>query len=57
MKVEAIQNIGALAMVAGAMLAVAWLALNGNEPSQGALIGVVSAGVGFFLRGKVERAG
>ena len=51
--VDKIQNLGALAMVAVSLTVVAWLAVNGNEPALGAIISVVSAGVGFFLRGKI----
>ena len=46
---------GALAMVVMSMIVIAYLAVQGNEQSQGALIGVVSAGVGYFLRCKVEK--
>ena len=44
----------AAAMVAAAMLVVSWLAFHGHEAATGALIGVVSAGVGYFVRGRVE---
>lgn len=55
MKIEAY---GALFMVVIALLCVAYLGtLMDNEPAQGALISVVSAGVGFFLRGRVEKPG
>lgn len=47
-------ELGALGMVAVALAVVSWLALGGNEQSAGALISVVSAGVGYFLRGRVE---
>lgn len=50
------QELGSLAMVSVALLAVSWLALHGDEAAKGAIIGVVSAGVGFFLRGKIEAA-
>lgn len=49
------EKIGALGMVIVASAVVSWLALNGNEASQGAIIAVVSAGTGYFLRGKVEK--
>ena len=51
---EKVQTLGSLAMVAIALAIVAVLALEGNEQSQGALIAVVSAGTGFFLRGRVQ---
>lgn len=47
-------ELGALGMVAIALGVVAYLAVQGSEQSQGALISVVSAGVGYFLRGRVE---
>mgnify|MGYP001575824471 CR=1 FL=1 len=40
-------------MVLVAMVVLSYLSINGNEQSQGALIAVVSAGTGYFLRGKV----
>lgn len=49
-----ITEIGALGMVAVALAVVSYLAVLGNEQSAGALIGVVAAGVGYFLRGKVQ---
>jgi len=45
---------GSFGMVAVALGVVAWLALHGSAEAAGALIGVVSAGTGFFLRGRVE---
>ena len=51
---EKVQVLGSLAMVAVALGVIALLAYGVNEPAQGALIGVVSAGVGYFLRGKIE---
>lgn len=45
----------ALGMIAVAMLVVAYLAtIGGSEQAQGAMIGVLTAGVGWALRGKVE---
>jgi hypothetical protein len=49
-----IQEVGALGMVAVSLCVVGWLAILGNEAAMGAMISVVSAGVGFFLRGRVE---
>lgn len=49
-----VEKIGALGMVVLASAVVAWLALQGNEAAQGAIIAVVSSGTGYFLRGKVE---
>lgn len=43
-----------LLMISAAIGVVSWLALLGNEPAQGAMIGVVSAGVSWAFRGKVE---
>ena len=43
-----------LLMIAAAILVVSWLAVTGNEPAQGAMIGVVSAGVSYAFRGRVE---
>ena len=54
MNVKNIQDVGSFGMVAVALAVVSVLAYMGNEQAQGALIGVVSAGVGYFLRGKVE---
>lgn len=49
------ERYGALFMVVVAMLCVAYLGtMLANEQAQGALISTVSAGVGFYLRGKVE---
>ena len=53
-KIERIPEWGALAMVLLAMTIVARLALAGNETALGAMISVVSAGTGFFLRGRVS---
>jgi len=54
--IENIEKIGALGMVAIAMAALSYLAVIGNEQAQGALIAVVSAGTGYFLRGRVEKS-
>lgn len=54
MNVKSIQDVGSFAMVAVALAVVSILAYTGNEQAQGSLISVVSAGVGYFLRGKVE---
>lgn len=50
------QELGALAMVAVALVVVAGLAWQGNEQAQGALIGVIAAGVSFYLRGRIQAA-
>ena len=49
-----LREIVGAAMVLGAMLVVAWLSFHGHEAATGALIGVVSAGVSWYLRGKVR---
>lgn len=51
---EQIEKIGALVMVGIAMVVLAYLAVQQVEQAQGALIAVVSAGTGYFLRGKVQ---
>ena len=51
---EQVTNAGALLMVGVALAVLSGLAWQGNEPAQGALISVVSAGTGYFLRGRVE---
>ena len=48
-----ITEVGALGMVAVALAVVSYLAVMGSEQAAGALISVVAAGVGFFLRGRV----
>ena len=55
MSLDKASTLGALGMVAVALAAVTYLAVMGSEQAQGALIGVVAAGVGFYLRGKVEK--
>lgn len=54
MDMQNIEKLGALGMVAVAMAVVSYLAIMGNEQAQGSIIGAVSAGIGFFLRGKVQ---
>lgn len=49
-----IQNLAAVGMVLIAMAVVAWLAATGSKESLGALISVVSAGTGYFMRGRVQ---
>ena len=51
--IKDITELGALVMVAVALGSVTYLGITGNEAAQGALISVVSAGVGYFLRGRV----
>ena len=49
------QEFGALLMVLVALLAVTYLAIViQDKAAQGALMSVLSAGVGWSLRGKVE---
>ena len=50
------QEIVAALMALTAVGVVAYLAATGNEPMAGVLGAVVSAAVGFYLRGKVERS-
>lgn len=56
-KIERIPEWGALAMVMLAMAVVAKIALAGNETALGAMIGVISTGTTFYLRGKIEKQG
>lgn len=53
-KTETVAHLGPLVMVAAALGVVSYLALTGSEQAQGAMIGVLTAGVGFYLRGRVE---
>ena len=46
--IQNMEKIGALGMVAVAMAVVSFLAFQGNEQSQGAIISVVSAGGRLF---------
>lgn len=55
MKPDEIERLGALGMVAVSMGVVGYLAIVGSEQAQGALIAVVAAGAGYFLRGRVEK--
>lgn len=52
---DQVEKLGALLMVIVAMAVLSYLSVQGNEQSQGALIAVVSAGTGYFLRGRVEK--
>ena len=52
-----LKDVGALAMVVLAIAVVARLALEGNDSALGAMIATLAAGVGFFLRGRVETPG
>lgn len=49
-----LRDIVAAVMVLGALIVVGWLAFHGHEAATGAMIGVMTAGVGWYLRGKVE---
>lgn len=44
----------ATGMLSVALGVISWLAFHGHETAIGALIGVVSAGVGYLFRGRVE---
>lgn len=45
-----------LVMIAAALLVVGYLAtVGGNEQAQGSMINVLAAGIGWALRGKVEK--
>lgn len=56
-KLEQIQNIGALLMVAIALGVASYKTLlQGSEQAEGAILAVLAAGIGFFLRGRVEAA-
>lgn len=54
-RADQIQQIGAALMVGVSLVVVSVLAYQGNEQAQGALISILAAGTGFFLRGRVER--
>ena len=56
MTVANIREIGGLAMVAASLGVVGYLAFMGSEAAQGALISILAAGTGYFLRGRVEKA-
>lgn len=47
-------EIGALGMVGVALVVVSYLSVQGDETAAGALIGVLTAGVSYFLRGRVQ---
>lgn len=51
MKVE---ELGGLVMVIIALLVISVIALKGSETAVGALIGILSSGGAFYLRGKVQ---
>lgn len=52
---ENIRDFGGLALVLIAIFVVAWKAIiAGSEPALGAMISVLAAGVGYYLRGRVE---
>jgi hypothetical protein len=53
---EQIRETGALVMVAAALVVVSYLAFTGSEAAQGALISILAAGTGYFMRGRVQRA-
>lgn len=49
-----VEKMTAVGMVAVAMMVVAWRALLGFEQAEGALISVLSAGIGYYLRGRIQ---
>ena len=52
---DKIRDLGALGLVMIALLVVAYKAvIAGSEPALGALISILAAGTGYFLRGRVE---
>ena len=51
------RDLGGLAIVVIALAVVGRIALEGSESALGAMIGAVAAGVGYFLRGRVESQG
>ena len=53
--IDQARELGALAMVAVSLAVVAYMAFSGNEQAQGALISVVSAGIGYYLRGRISQ--
>lgn len=56
MTIDQVAQLGALCLVTVALVVVSYLSIiTGNEQAQGAMIGVLTAGVGYFLRGKVEK--
>ena len=55
--IEHVEKFAAVGMVAVALAVLSLLAYEGNEQAQGALIAVVSAGTGYFLRGKIQTGG
>ena len=54
-KLEHVQNAGALIMVAVALGVSSYQAIYaGSEQAEGAILAVLAAGIGFFLRGRIE---
>lgn len=52
---DQVRDLGALGLVFIALLVVAYATIiGGSEQGLGALISVLSAGVGYYLRGRVE---
>lgn len=52
---DQVRDLGALGLVAIALLVVSYATvIGGSEQGLGALISVLSAGVGYYLRGRVE---
>ncbi len=55
MTMDQSKEIGAMVLVLLAVSVVGYMALCGDEPSKGSMIATVAAGVGYLLRGKVEK--
>lgn len=56
MSTEQLIHFVAMGMIAVSLGVVSWLAIiMVNEQAQGAMIGVLTAGVGWALRGRVEK--
>jgi hypothetical protein len=43
-------------LTAGALVVVTVMALRGDQAASGAMLSILSAGVGYYLRGKVQAA-
>lgn len=54
MSSKQLREFTATAALGIALCVISWLAFHGHESATGALIAVVSAGVGYLFRGRVE---